>query len=88
MTPSAERSATVEAVTQEIISLVRAQIGPVDISADSTFEDQAVDSFGVMALVFKIEALYDIKLDEEDSDDLRTVGDLANLVVRCIGESR
>jgi acyl carrier protein len=88
VTSSAERSATVEAVTEEIFSLVRAQIGPVDISADSTFEDQAVDSFGVMAIVFKIEALYDIELDEEDSDDLRTVGDLANLVVRRIGESR
>jgi acyl carrier protein len=88
VTTSAEQSATVEAVAQEIISLVQAQIGPVDISADSTFEDQAVDSFGVMALVFKIEALYDITLDEEDSDDLRTVGDLASLVVRRIEECR
>jgi len=88
VTTSAERSATVEAVTEEIISLVRAKIGPVDLSADSTFEDQAVDSFAVMAIVFKIEALYDITLDEEDSDDLRTVADLADLVVRRIEESR
>ena len=33
-----------------------------------------------MSLVFKIEERYDIVLDEEDADDLRTVGDLAALV--------
>ena len=39
-----------------------------------------------MALVFKIEERYGIVLDEEDADDLRTVGDLAALALRRIQE--
>jgi acyl carrier protein len=43
-----------------------------------------LDSLKVMSLIFKIEARYDLFLDEDDADDLRTVGDLAALVVRRI----
>jgi acyl carrier protein len=39
-----------------------------------------------MSLVFKIEERYGILLDEEDADNLRTVGDLATLVLRRIQE--
>ncbi len=39
-----------------------------------------LDSLKFMSVVFKIEAHYDVELQEEDADDLRTVGDLANLV--------
>ena len=39
-----------------------------------------------MSLVFKLEEHYDIVLDEGDADDLRTVDDLAALVVRRIEE--
>jgi acyl carrier protein len=76
--------ATHEAVTQEIVDLIGAEVGAVDISADSTLQSRGLDSLKVMSLIFKIEARYDILLDEEDADDLRTVGDLAALVVRQI----
>jgi acyl carrier protein len=39
-----------------------------------------------MSLIFKIEARYDIFFEAEDADDLRSVGDLAAIVVRRIGE--
>ena len=39
-----------------------------------------------MSVVFKIEEYYDIELQEEDADDLRTVGDLADLVITRIAE--
>jgi acyl carrier protein len=35
-----------------------------------------------MSLVFKIEARYDIALEDDDAEDPRTIGDLAELVVR------
>jgi acyl carrier protein len=35
-----------------------------------------------MSLVLRIESRYDIELDADDADELRTVGDLARLVVR------
>ena len=45
-----------------------------------------MDSAKVLSLVFRIEARYDIELDADDGDDLRTVGDLARLVLRRIQE--
>jgi acyl carrier protein len=73
-----------ETVTKHIIDLVQEDVGSVDVSADSTLQDQGLDSLKVMSLVFKIEEHYYIVLDEDDADDLRTVGDLAALVVRRI----
>jgi acyl carrier protein len=75
---------TLEAVTQQIIDLVEKDVGAVDLTADWSLQSQGLDSLKVMSLVFKIEEHYDIVLDEEDADDLRTVGDLAALVVRRI----
>ena len=83
---SSALSATFEAVTQEIIDLVRTEVGAVDLTADSTLQSRGLDSLKVMSLVFKIEERYDILLDEADADDLRTVADLANLVVLRIQE--
>ena len=82
--PTRNSVATLEAVTQEIIDLVQAEVGVVDLTADSTLQSVGLDSLKVMSLIFKIEARYDFFLDEEDADDLRTVGDLAALVVRRI----
>jgi acyl carrier protein len=79
-------SGTSEAVTQEIIDLVRAEVGAVDLTGDSTLQSRGLDSLKVMRLLFKIEARYDIVLQEEDGDDLRTVGDLAALVLRRVQE--
>jgi acyl carrier protein len=75
---------TLEAVTQQIIDLVGKDVGAVALTADSSLQSQGLDSLKVMSLVFKIEEHYDIVLDEQDADDLRTVGDLAALVVRRI----
>jgi acyl carrier protein len=73
---------TLEAVTQQIIDLIRQDVVAPDLTADSSLQSQGLDSLTVMSLVFKIEDHYDIVLDAEDADDLRTVGDLAALVVR------
>jgi acyl carrier protein len=77
---------TLDAVTDEIIELVQKDVDAVDLTANSSLQSQGRDSLKVMSLVFKIEEHYGIFLDEEDADDLRSVGDLAALVVRRIEE--
>jgi acyl carrier protein len=77
---------TLEAVTQEIIDLVGADAEALELTADSSLQSWGLDSLKVMSLVFKIEERYGIVLDEEDADDLRTVSDLATLVLRRIQE--
>ena len=73
---------TREAVTKHIIDLIEKDLGSLDVTADSSLQGQGLDSLKVISLVFKIEDHYDIVLDEADADDLRTVADLAALVVR------
>ncbi|MDT5184017.1 MAG: acyl carrier protein [Mycobacterium sp.] len=86
MTLPTGESATIEAVTQEIIDLLRAEVGGVGFTADTTLEGQGLDSLKLLSLLFKIERRYDFVLEEDDGDDLNTVGDLAALVVRRIQE--
>jgi acyl carrier protein len=79
---------THETVAKHIIDLVEKDLGSVGVTADSSLQDQGLDSLKVMSLVFKIEEHYDILLDAADADDLRTVGDLAALVARHIEEQK
>ncbi|WP_231964275.1 acyl carrier protein [Mycobacterium sp. E2699] len=73
-------------VTQEIIDLLRTEVVDADLTADSVLQDAGLDSLRFMSVVFKIEARYDVELQEEDAEDLQTVGDLAALVVDRIQE--
>jgi acyl carrier protein len=81
-----QESTTLATVTQEILDLVSTEAIEANLTADSVLEDVGLDSLKFMSVVFKIEAHYDIELQEEDAEDLRTVGDLANLVVGRIRE--
>lgn len=80
--------ATLAAVTDDIIGLIHAEaddsVGM--LTAESGLQDAGMDSARVLSLVFRIEARYDIELDADDGDDLRTVGDVARLVWRRIQE--
>ena len=73
-------------VTHEIIDLVKIESTEVNVTADSILQDVGLDSLKFMSIVFKIEARFDIELQEEDADDLRTVEDLATLVAGRIAE--
>ena len=81
-----QESATLGEVTHEIIDLVTSEAKEADVTADSILQDVGLDSLRFMSVVFKIEAHYDIELQEEDADDLRSVADLATLVVGRIAE--
>ena len=75
-----------EAVTQHILDLIANDVEIAGLTTDSSLQSQGLDSLKVMSLVFKLEDHYDIVLDEEDADDLRTIDDLAALVVRRVEE--
>ena len=86
MTTSSQELAILAIVTLKIIDLVKAEAKQANITADSNLADVGLDSLRFMSVVFKIEAYYDIELQEEDADELRTVGDLADLVIARIAE--
>ena len=86
MTFPTGQSATLAAVTQDIIGLIKAEAEALNLTADSALQDAGLDSAKILSLVFRIETRYGIALDADDADDVRTVGDLAQLVVRRIEE--
>jgi acyl carrier protein len=88
MTAAGRPPTTLREVTQDIIGLIESETAGAagTLTADSDLQDAGMDSARVLSLVFRIEARYDIDLDAEDGDDLRTIGELAQLVLRRIQE--
>jgi acyl carrier protein len=86
MLPAPQESEILTQVTREIIDFVKTEATDVDLTAESILQDVGLDSLKFMSVVFKIESHFDIELQEEDSDDLRTVADLAALVAGRIAE--
>ena len=84
MTLSTDEAAKLAAVTQEIIDMIRSETPDADLTAESNLGEGGLDSLKVMSLVLRIESRYKIELDADDGGELRTVGDLAQLVLRRI----
>lgn len=51
-----------------------------DISPATTFEDMALDSLDVVQMVMAIEEAFDIEIDDDDVDGLKTIGDLVEYI--------
>lgn len=51
-----------------------------NISEDTAFEDMAMDSLEVVQMVMAIEEAFDIEIDDDDVDSLKTVGDLVDYI--------
>ncbi|WP_431239302.1 acyl carrier protein [Mycolicibacterium aichiense] len=87
MTAADGQPTSIDTVVDDIIGLIQAETdSATTLTASSGLQDAGMDSARVLSLVFRIEARYDIELDAEDGDDLRTVGDLARLVLRRVQE--
>jgi acyl carrier protein len=84
MTLSTDEAAKLAAITQEIIDMIRSETPDAELTAESNLGDGGLDSLKVMSLVLRIESRYKIELDADDGGELRTVGDLAKLVLRRI----
>ncbi len=86
MTSTTEQNDRLSAVTQEIIEMIKADSPGVNLTVDSGLQDGGMDSLKVMSLVLRIESRYGIELDAEDGDELKTLADLARLVLRRVEE--
>ena len=88
MTFTTEQTEQFNEITQEIIGMVKVESPDANLTVDSGLQDGGLDSLKVMSLVLRIESRYGIELDADDDGELRTVADLARLVVRCIENQR
>jgi acyl carrier protein len=68
-------------INEEIINLVRLELGFRDISeSDRFFEDLGIDSSDLLNVIVAVEEKYGIAIAEEEILDIRTISDLATRV--------
>lgn len=51
-----------------------------DITVSTAFDDMAMDSLEVVQMVMAIEEAFDIEIDDDDVDSLKTIGDLVDYI--------
>lgn len=80
---------TGEAVLAEIRRVVAQELGLTRAvePADDLLADLQLDSVGILTLVVGLEDRFRVALAEDDAASLRTVGDLASLIVRRAQEA-
>jgi len=70
-------------VFEKIRKIVSEQLGAAedDITMDSTFiEDLGADSLDVVSLVMALEDEFDMEIDEEEAENISTVGDVVEYI--------
>lgn len=56
------------------------------ITTDATFEeDLEVDSLGVVELLMALEDNFDVKIPDEEAEDITTVGQAVDVIVEKLG---
>lgn len=86
MTSTTEQNDKLDALTRELIEMIKAESPGVNLTVDSGLQDGGLDSLKVMSLVLRIESRYGIELDADDGDELNSLADLSRLVLRRIEE--
>ena len=68
---------------EKIVTIIREQLNldDVEITEDTSFKDDlGVDSLDLLELVMAFEEEYDIELNPEELEDIKTVGDVMEYV--------
>ena len=55
-----------------------------EINLDASFVDLGLTSSGLLELYFMIEEKWDLTLDEDDTDEVKTLNDLVNLIEKLL----
>ncbi len=71
---------------REIIADVL-NIDEQEITMDSSFvDDLGADSLDIFQIIMGIEECFDIEIDTEDADQIRTVGDAVNEIRKTVAD--
>lgn len=73
-----------ETVFGKLRSMLADQLGieTEEITTESTFEDLGADSLDIVELVMAIEQEWDMEIPDEAAEEIKTVGDAVNYIVR------
>jgi len=74
-----------EQITKKIIDILRGYVSDEEILEGATFQTQIlrdlrVNSARIVDIVIKCEDLFGISIDDEEADQLATIGDVVSLI--------
>jgi acyl carrier protein len=79
-------TATPQSIEEKVIeSLVNFGADADAVTRDATLEDIDIDSLDLVELTQVVEETYDIDLEGSDFKNIKTVGDVVDLVVAKVG---
>ena len=55
---------------------------PEKINGNSTIKELGIDSLGLLEFIFRIEEVFDIRIDNDETEKLKTLADIVDLVDR------
>jgi acyl carrier protein len=62
------------------------EVKPEQVSEDSSFDVLGLDSLDVVELSVRVEDVYGIDIEEDDLEDVATIGNAIDVVLRKIAE--
>lgn len=65
---------------KEIENLVKEKLNIPEIDKEATLATYGLDSLDVVEFILSLEEKYDISFDAEDTKDIKTIGDLLNVI--------
>ena len=76
-------------VTQRVISVIAKtqRIPPEKISPNSTFEELGLDSLDSVNILFALEEEFDIDIPDEDTRDIRSIGQMIEGIEKFLAAS-
>ena len=69
--------------TEEIVNIIKKLDLPGDLSSfdpDKTFEDNGIDSLDTFTVLLAIEEQLNVKLSEEESDNIHSAADIVKIL--------
>lgn len=69
---------TIETLQQAIKKELGRDLGT--LTKDTSFEELALDSLDVVQMVMAIEEAFDIEIDDDDVENLKTIGQLLDYI--------
>ncbi len=74
-------------IKQKVIEVVaeRLKTDPANLSEEKSFDELGADSLEIVELVMTLEEEFGIEIQEQDADNIRTVGDAINFIEKSLG---
>ena len=70
----------------EVISMIKEKLNVAEIERNATIATYGLDSLDVVEFVLEVEDTYGVTFESEETKDLKTVGNLIDLIEKKISK--